>query len=152
MNMVSKITQRILGTITVKEKPANDSGILDSQEAVATAQGAPKPDVEYEGNVILVILLKKASDQRKIHMTPDQISRQIKNTQGGSVVSTSKLGKEYLIQAHFETPVSLNAVLDGVSDWEDFQHRGDQVKNYQKRALAVLPFRSSNAKRILVTL
>jgi len=112
----------------------------------------------YKGNVILVMLLKKASWDEKPEnpITPDQISRQIKNTPGGSVANSGMVGKEYFIEALFETPVSLAEVLDGVSDWEDFEDQGDRVKNYQRRALSVFPSTSSkeskDAKRILVTL
>lgn len=160
--------------MTVKYlKPANDSGTPDSQEAVATAPGTPKPDVEYEGRVILVIPLNKAFlpkkaflrrlwtrqqknalDQTTNHLT--RISRQIKNTPGGSVVHSGMLGNEYLIEAHFKTPVSLDAVLNGVSDWEDFEHQGQQVKNYQKRPWALFSpsclKESKDTKHILVTL
>ena len=110
----------------------------------------------YLGEVILVIILKKVADQSTNHMTPDQISHQIKNTPGGSVIDSGMLGREYFIEARFQTTVSLHEVLNGVSDWEDFEHQSDKVKQYQKRAWAVDPLsptnKSKDARRILVTL
>ena len=110
----------------------------------------------FTGNVTLVILLKKPSDQSTNHRTPEQISSQINNTPGGSVVGSGMQGKEYFITAHFENPVSLHEVLDGVASWEDFEHKSDKVKEYQKRygphILPRLLKESKDAKRILVTL
>ena len=110
----------------------------------------------YTGNVTLVILLKKPSDQSTNHRTPEELSSQINNTPGGSVVGSGMQGKEYFIKAHFENPVSLHEVLDGVSDWEDFEHQSDKVKEYQKRyGPHILPRilkESKDARRILVTL
>ena len=105
----------------------------------------------YRGNVNLLILLKKASDQRTILITPDQLSRQIKNTPGGSVVNAGMQGKEYFIAAQFAVPVSMDQVLAGVTEWEDFTSQSDKVKEYQKRAYALEKW-SKDAARILVTL
>ena len=105
----------------------------------------------YQGNVNLLILLKKASDGRTIHITPDQLSRQIKNIPGGSVVNSGMQGKEYFIAAHFATPVSLHKVLAEVAEWEDFADQSDKVQEYQKRAWAK-DKGHKDALRILVTL
>ena len=105
----------------------------------------------YQGNVNLLILLKKASDGRVIHITPDQLSRQIKNIPGGSVVNSGMQGKEYFIAAHFATPVSLHKVLAEVAEWEDFADQSDKVKEYKKRAWAK-DKGLKDAVRILVTL
>ena len=105
----------------------------------------------YQGNVNLLILLKKASDGRTIQITPDQLSRQIKNIPGGSVVNSGMQGKEYFIAAHFATPISLHKVLAEVAEWEDFADQSDKVKEYQKRAWAK-DKGVKDALRILVTL
>ena len=66
------------------------------------------------------------------------------------------LGKEFFIEAHFQTPVWLHEVLEGVSDWEDFEQQSDKVKEYQKRTCDAKPpacdIETKDGKRILVTL
>ena len=110
----------------------------------------------YCGNVTMVILLNKASDENTYHLTPEQISRRILNTPGGSIVGSVMQSKQYSIKAHFETPVSFHDVLDGVPEWEDFEHQSEKVKEYQKQhGLRLLPrnlTESKNAIYILVTL
>ena len=145
--------------IDAPEAGHNGDREIPSQAGVdGSSDLAMKPGF-YSGDITLVILLKKASDERTDHLTPEQISRQIKHTPGGSVVDSGMLGKEYFIKARFETLVSLDDVLDGVSDWEDFEHQSDKVKEYQNRAWAVGASTSSkeskefkDEKRILVTL
>ena len=147
------------------EDPAEIAGdvsavhALDDAEDVAVGEGvAVAEDVDgaldhakYQGNVNLLILLKKASDGRVVHITPDQLSRQIKNIPGGSVVNSGMQGKEYFIAAHFATPVSLHKVLAEVAEWEDFADQSDKVQEYQKRAWAK-DKGHKDALRILVTL
>jgi len=153
------------------EDPAEIAGdvsevhAVDDAEDVAVAEGvavvgdvAVAEDVDgavdhakYQGNVNLLILLKKASDGRVVHITPDQLSRQIKNIPGGSVVNSGMQGKEYFIAAHFATPVSLHKVLAEVAEWEDFADQSDKVQEYQKRAWAK-DKGHKDALRILVTL
>ena len=142
--------------IDAPEPGRNGEQEIPAQAGVNGSSGQAMRPRLYSGDITLVILLKMASDERTDILTPEQMSRQIKNTPGGSVVDSGMLGKEYFIKARFETPVSLNEVLDGVSDWEDFEYQSQKVKEYQNRAWAVDPSTSSkklnDEKRILVTL
>ncbi len=120
------------------------------------SNGPAKESRLYEGNITLVILLKKASDKRTDRMTPDRLSSQITNSQGGSVVHSGMVGKEYLIKAHFQKPVLLQQVLEGVSEWEDFEDQSNKVQEYQNRISEGIPpapqKESEDERRILVTL
>jgi len=139
--------------------PGPDSDVAERKSeweipAEATDGGADDQTLEpgaYIGNVTLVILLKKASDNRIIHITPEQICRQIKNTPGGSVVKSGIQGKDYFIAVHFETPIMLDQVLAGVAEWEDFKNQSDKVKEYEQRAWSV-DQGPEDAERVLVTL
>ena len=141
--------------IDPREAGRNRHQEISAQASVAGSDGLAMGGHIYSGNVTMVILLKNASETR-YHLTPEQISHRIKNTPGGSVVGSVMQGKEYFIKAHFENPVSLYDLLDGVSEWEDFEHQSDKVKEYQKQhGSRLLPRHlkeSKNAINSLVTL
>ncbi len=155
-SIVAKVPQNAQGAPVEPGSEAADSERNGEWEIPAEgmdggADDGPLEPGVYVGTVNLVILLKKASDKRIIHVTPEQICRQIKNTTGGSVLKSGIQGKDYFIAVNFETPIVLDQALAGVAEWEDFKDQSDKVKEYQQRAWSV-DQGPEDAERILVTL
>jgi len=109
--------------------------------------GQDGPDMEprlYTGHVELAIRPNKVKDEDSGNLRPFlQIAREIRDTSGATLIKCGLSGDQFLIDAHFGSPVSLDEVLAGVTDWEEVDDQEDKVNGFLK---------GKRGKRILVTL